>query len=173
MEHEAVIAANPRTLDAEAEYIAIEVPRLFRERLRAVLNLDDRRYPDEQGYPDSVPAMLETRIQDARLNFGLLNTLSGHHLGSTASSRITNQLESHAPDAANHARRSFKPDPSPSQPTPEPDLHRRHSLYAEHGNFQPNGGITTPIERKTCGKQFCLGGVCTSMERREERGARI
>ena len=27
--------------------------------------------------------------------------------------------------------------------------------------------ITTPIERKTCGKQFCLGGVCTSKERRE------
>jgi hypothetical protein len=34
--------------------------------------------------------------------------------------------------------------------------------------------ITTPIERKTCGKQFCLGGVCTSIERkeREELGAR-
>jgi len=32
--------------------------------------------------------------------------------------------------------------------------------------------ITTPVERKTCGKQFCLGGVCTSIERkREERGA--
>lgn len=138
MNLEAAIAANPRALDAEAEYIAIEVPQLFRERLHAVLILDDRRYADVQGYLDSIPAMLETCIQDARFNFGLSNTLSGHHFGSTASPKITNQLDPHAPYVANHAGQSFMLDSSPSQPTPEPHLHHRSSLYANHTGAGPN-----------------------------------
>jgi hypothetical protein len=36
-----------------------------------------------------------------------------------------------------------------------------------------SGYITTPIERKTCGKQFCLGGVCTSKERRERESREL
>jgi len=157
MDAEAVVSANPRVLDAEAEYIAIEVPRIFRERLHAVLNLDDRHYPDKQGYLDSVPTMLETCFQDARLNFGFLNTLSGHDLGSTTCSRILSQLEPHVPNAANHARRTFMPDHSPSQPTPESHLHRRHSMYTEHGIFRSDNGPFAVTEQASASDSGYMG----------------